>query len=91
LEEVDACLRALLERPQPLVRVVPPRVGQKESRYVQLLSVETEMEIPAPEKRQTVLVDESRLESVEAELQSLRQELQTLREEFVQFRKQFES
>jgi len=91
LEEVEACMQSLLQRPEPLVRIVPPGPGQKESRYLELLSLESEVP-PAPvqERRPTVLVDESRLESIEGELQKLREEVQSLREAFAQFKKQFE-
>src|SRR5207302_1949137 len=38
LEEVESCLADLANGDAPLVRVLPARAGQKEKRYVQLLS-----------------------------------------------------
>jgi hypothetical protein len=93
LEEVECCLGAMAQGTEPLVELLPARPGQKERRYVQLLSVRTEeavaaaggMVIPPP-------VDGAgeRIGALENEVQALRAELQTLREEFAQFRKQFE-
>lgn len=92
LEAAESCLQSLMERPEPLVRVIPPGPGQKEKRYCELLSVQTETpsEVP-PEKKTTILVDEERLNHVETELHRLREELTALKEEFNTFKKQFES
>src|SRR5439155_17431818 len=69
----------------------PAGPGQKEHRYIQLLSAETKIKpAAASEKQATILVDESRLESMDAAIQRLRQELESLRQDFVQFKKQFE-
>jgi len=35
--DVEACLRRMAERPQPLVRELPPRPGQQDPRWVHLL------------------------------------------------------
>jgi uncharacterized protein YceH (UPF0502 family) len=92
LEAAEASIQALMQRPEPLVRSVPPAHGQKENRYRELLSIQTETQPEAPpEKKTTILVDETRLSGVESELQTLRQELSALKEEFNTFKKQFES
>jgi uncharacterized protein YceH (UPF0502 family) len=81
-----------MERPEPLVRTVPPAHGQKEKRFRELLSVQTEEQPEAkPERKATILVDEARLNGVELEVQNLRQELSALKEQFNTFKRQFES
>lgn len=89
--EVEACLKALAEDSAPLVQAVPARPGQKEQRYVQLLSGAPDLTdyaagnppVPAeaPPSRMTVLQEE---------VQQLREELAALREEFQRFKQQFE-
>jgi uncharacterized protein len=92
LEAVEASIQSLMQMPEPLVGVVAPAHGQKENRYRELLSIQTETQIEAPpEKKTTILVDEMRLNSVESELQNLRQEFAALKDEFTTFKKQFES
>src|SRR5262245_37647975 len=92
LEATEASIQSLMQMPEPLVRSVAPAHGQKENRYRELLSIQTETEPEAPpERKATILVDETRLNSVESELQNLRQELSALKEEFNSFKKQFES
>ena len=84
LGEVDECLRGLGEGAEPLVRVVPARPGQKENRYVPLLSGEPALDAPpAAESRPAVASIPMRVEALEAEVAALR-------EEFARFRKQFE-
>jgi hypothetical protein len=92
LAEVESCLEELARGDDPLVRMLPPRPGQKERRYVQLFSDESLMtEAPA-----TSIFESSgppppgRIDMVKAEVELLRQELAQLREEFAAFRKQFE-
>lgn len=94
LLEVEACLEELAKDAAPLVRVLPPRPGQKERRYEQLFSAESlgakapEFE-PAAEDTGPPQSD-SRLEILEKEVAALRTELHQLREELAGFRKQFE-
>ena len=90
--EVESCLTRLIQDVNPLVALLPPRPGQKEKRYVQLLSgppeaTETapiENVIPAPAPTP------SRLDLLEAEVATLKDELNALREAFTSFRQQFE-
>jgi uncharacterized protein YceH (UPF0502 family) len=95
LEQVESFLINLTQGADPLVRVLPPGPGQKEKRYVQLLSGEPALatasadEVPLPassEKNRS----QNRIEVLENEVVALREHLQQLREEFAAFRKQFE-
>jgi uncharacterized protein YceH (UPF0502 family) len=90
---VEACLQKLAEGGDPLVRMLPQSPGQKEARYVQLLSGEpadepqAAVEIQAPA---AVPQEKSRVETLEAELAALKAEFAAHREEFAKFKKQFE-
>jgi len=97
-EAVEACLQKLMEGSDPLVRILPHSPGQKERRYVQLLSGE-----PAAEEAGAVVAasepagvagvpvtQKSRVDLLEAEVSALKAEIAALREEFAGFRKQFE-
>lgn len=97
LEQVEAFLGELTKGESPLVRVLPARPGQKEKRYVQLISGEPvvsdappdEISFPAP-ARELAAEEKPRLEAVEKEIEGIKGELQRLREELLSFRKQFE-
>jgi uncharacterized protein len=94
LEQVESFLAELAKGEAPLVRVLPAKPGQKEKRYVRLISgepvlpVEDEIlaSVPTSEHPQ----DSSRIEALENEIAAIRTELQQLREELLSFRKQFE-
>ena len=97
VEEVESCLESLCTGSAPLVRLLPPRPGQKERRYVQLLSGEPS---PADAAGQTYSFQTpsqgtspapaiSRIETLENEVAALRAELKQLREEFAAFHSQF--
>jgi hypothetical protein len=92
--EVEAALQKLMEGDDPLVRILPQSPGQKERRYVQLLSGEPAIDEPAPAAPVSMPSSEpagkSRIDQLESELAALKSELAALREEFAQFRKQFE-
>ena len=91
LQEVEVCLEDLARGDDPLVRVIPARTGQKEKRYVQLLSAERDLDlsaaIPAPTPES--IPEKSRVDVIECELSALRSELQALRHEFEEFKKLF--
>jgi uncharacterized protein YceH (UPF0502 family) len=95
LEQVESFLTNLTRGDDPLVRVLPPGPGQKEKRYVQLISGEPVLpaspasEVPylAPSKENP---DQNRMDALENEVRVLKAQLQQLREEFAAFRKQFE-
>ena len=93
VQEVEMCLQKLMEGDDPLVRILPQSPGQKERRYVQLLSGE-----PAVEEGAAVAIpmapplppDRSRIDLLESEVRAVRMELAAFREEFEGFKKQFE-
>lgn len=87
LDEVEACLRSLMERdPDPLVVRLPVQPGSKEARYTHLLSGEPDLE--AVEEVRTVSpAVESALERRVAALET---EFERLKQEFAEFRRQFE-
>jgi len=89
--EVEDCLQALAEGNDALVQGVPARPGQKEQRYVQLLSGTPDLSdysstTPPP----VTEAAPSRLTLLQEEVQQLREELGALREEFRTFKQQFE-
>ena len=92
IAELEECLQGLSQGTDPLVRVIPPRHGQKEKRFVQLLAGEPPAEAPQPaeEPRATPAPTPSRLEALETEVATLKTELGALRAEFASFRKQFD-
>jgi uncharacterized protein YceH (UPF0502 family) len=90
LPEAEKYLEELTAGEDPLVRVIPARPGQKEKRYVQLLSGEPELEsLTPPAAAGTPVSGRSRLDTLEAELNALKSEFQALREELTEFKKLF--
>ena len=98
-EAVEACLLKLMEGSDPLVRILPHSPGQKERRYVQLLSgepVAEEAGVASSAASEPVggagvpVTQKSRVDLLEAEVSALKGEIAALREEFAGFRKQFE-
>jgi uncharacterized protein len=91
LPEVEKSLEQLTCGQDPLVRVIPAKPGQKEKRYVQLLSGEPELEVPVagPATMTESLSEKSRLDSLENEVNTLKSELHALREELAEFKKLF--
>lgn len=93
--QVEAVLQKLMEGDEPLVRILPQSPGQKERRYVQLLSGEPEAEefasAPVAETPlASISPGKSRIDLLEAEVGALKAELIAFREEFAKFMKQFE-
>lgn len=85
LLEVEADLESLGRGDSPLVAALPQRPGQKERRYVQLLTERTEEPSAAGDEMANVgsSVDPPRVaETLQHQIDELRAELQTLREEF---------
>src|ERR1700722_1351458 len=93
LPEIEKWLEELTVGGDPLVRVIPARAGQKENRYVQLLSGEPDLDswVSAPAPGPGPTSDRSRIEILEAELTALKSEVQALREDLADFKKQFGS
>lgn len=90
LEAVQERLDELARGDAPLVQVLPARPGQKERRYVQLLSAEVPLSESAAAPEPTVIPTRTRLDELAAEIATLKTEVATLREEFAAFRRQFE-
>ncbi len=90
--DVEACLAQWMEDEHPLVTLLPPRPGQKEKRYAQILSGPPEFDdtAPAPSSSASVPPTRSRLDQLEADVAALKLEVTTLRESFTQFTRQFE-
>jgi uncharacterized protein YceH (UPF0502 family) len=91
LSDVETLLDELTAGDDPLVKVIAPRPGQKEKRYVQLLSDEAEMDEPASISGQLIELapQKSRLDVLEDEVNALRAEMSALREDLEQFKKLF--
>lgn len=94
LDAVRECLDVLAREETALVRLLPQRPGQKEQRYIQLLSIptafeEAPVETAAGEFTPPARVSE-RVETLEKQVAELQATLQSVREEFAAFRKQFE-
>ena len=82
LADAENTLNAMAEGNEPLVRLLPARPGQKERRYVQLLSGEpTEQSVVAEPSAPvaSATTSSARLEALEGEVVSLRNELVELR------------
>jgi uncharacterized protein YceH (UPF0502 family) len=96
LEHVESFLAELAKGDSPLVRVLQAKPGQKENRYVQLLSGEPDLsesvasEIAFSTTAGQVPSNSSRLDTIEKDVAEIKAELQQLREELLSFRKQFE-
>jgi uncharacterized protein YceH (UPF0502 family) len=90
LPEIEKCLEELTSGSDPLIRMIPARVGQKENRYVQLLSGEPDLEswitTPAPLAPTS---EKARLDALESELETLKSEFRSLREDLAAFKKLF--
>jgi len=90
---VQSTLKHLMEREPPLVKLLPRQTGNKEARYVHLLSGDVEVREPAPVKETLVVSragENSRMAGLESEVAGLRQEVADLKRQFAEFRKQFE-
>lgn len=90
---VQSTLKHLMEREPPLVKLLPRQTGNKEARYVHLLSGDVEVREPAPVKETQAAGragEDSRITELESEVAGLRQEVADLKRQFAEFRKQFE-
>ena len=98
LPETEGVLHGLAELPEPLTRLLPARPGQKERRYVQLLSGEPaepsaqELAASAPRERPRFTSEPTpdlapRLAALEQEVADLHTQLGTLRESLDELRR----
>jgi len=94
LEEVDETLRGLSAREtEPLVVKLPRQAGQKDARYVHLLSGEPDVsyaEATNTADQPTRRADSDRAPQLEEQVQALKQQVEELARQFAEFRKQFE-
>jgi uncharacterized protein YceH (UPF0502 family) len=95
LEEVEETLRGLAAREdEPLTLKLPRLPGQKDARYVHLLSgtpdVEEMIESAPAERASRRTGDAERVASLELQVQSLTEQVNKLTEQFEAFKKQFE-
>jgi len=76
------------------VKLLPRQAGQKEPRYIHLLSdvpdpLGMEMPGPPPATARMVNAEDDRVAKIEEELKNLRQELEELKQGFLEFKNQF--
>lgn len=95
VEETLRDLSATERTPTPLATMLPRFPGQKENRYMHLLSGEPDLEKFPPEKTFPTTAgvrsaNEARISELEGKVENLTRELEELREQFGQFKKQFE-
>lgn len=93
LEEVDETLHGLSAREsEPLVVKLPRQSGQKDARYVHLLSGEPDLSHlePTTTEQSTRRANSERAPQLEEQVQALRQQVEELARQFADFRKQFE-
>ena len=106
LDEVESTLQRLIERDPPLVRVLPRQPGTKESRYMHLLSGDTEVGDASRAEPETDLgtagvsssprpksstPDGGKIAQLEDEIAGLRKELTGLKQEISDLRQEFAS
>jgi uncharacterized protein YceH (UPF0502 family) len=91
LSDVETLLDELTAGDDPLVKVIAPRPGQKEKRYVQLLSDQADTGETASDSGRPIeeTPQKSRLDVLENEIHALRAEMSALREDLEQFKKLF--
>ena len=95
LEEVDETLHSLSTKDtDPMVVKLPRQPGQKDARFVHLLSGEVNVEQLVEEQTSARVMrrsnDGERIEKLEAQVETLTSEVESLRQQFEQFKKQFE-
>jgi uncharacterized protein YceH (UPF0502 family) len=94
LDEVEACLRSMMERDGgPLVTQLPHLPGTKEVRWAHMLSGPPAPETLAEPGRATAqhtTGPSERISALEAEIGALRAEIEALKTQFQEFRRQFE-
>lgn len=91
LDEVNQTVERLMDREDPIVFKLPKQAGQKEVRYVHLLSGEIDLEnLPAITQPTSVSAKNERIEQLEQKVEELKEELSSFKQEFEDFKKQFE-
>ena len=93
LEEVEQTLNGLISADEPMVLKLPRQPGQKEVRFVHLLSGEINVETFVEPERTSVVPRKSsgeQIERLEQRVEALTAEVERLRQQFEEFRKQFD-
>jgi len=93
LSVVQSTLKHLMERDPPLVKVLPRQAGNKEARYMHLLSGDVEVrEAPLVKEAAPsgISGENERITRLEAEISDLQKEVADLKKQFAEFRKQFD-
>jgi uncharacterized protein YceH (UPF0502 family) len=93
LDDVQSTLQRLMQRDQPLVKVLPRQPGTKEARYVHLLSGDVEGSEPTQTSigsTASTAADADRLARLEEEVGQLRQEFSELKRQLSEMKKLFD-
>jgi uncharacterized protein len=95
LEEVEETLRGLAAREdEPLAMKLPRQAGQKDARFVHLLSgapdIDAMSESAPAERASRRTLDNDRVTALEQKVEALTQQVAGLAEQFEAFKKQFE-
>ena len=92
LEEVESCLRGLMDRePDPLVTRLPHTAGTKDNRYAHLLGGEPDISPEAaPPAGRVERNSDDEIAGLRASVAELRAEMDDLKLQLEQFRRQFE-
>jgi uncharacterized protein len=93
LSVVQSTLKHLMEREPPLVKVLARQAGNKEARYVHLLSGDVEVHESQSVRGAAISsspAENTRLSELESEIAGLQKEVSDLKRLFAEFRKQFE-
>ncbi|TAN45423.1 MAG: DUF480 domain-containing protein [Nitrospirae bacterium] len=95
LDEVENIMNRLAEREDPLIIKLPRQVGQKERRYMHLLSggqlgAELPVELPEEDATKKVRDEDARISGLESQVSQMRAEIDRLKRMFDDWKKQFE-
>lgn len=96
INDVETALTTLIQRENiPLVRKLPRQAGQKEQRYIHILTNDTgptkEDYLALPElARLHVIAENERIAQLEKDAAEFRQQINELQKQFNEFKKQFE-
>jgi uncharacterized protein len=94
LDEVEQTLNGLITRDEPMVARLPRQAGQKEVRFVHLLSGDIDLESLASEPEHVVATprrsSQEQIERLEQKVDALTTEVESLRQQLELFKKQFE-
>jgi uncharacterized protein YceH (UPF0502 family) len=91
LDEVQSVLQRLMQREEPLVKVLARQPGTKESRYVHLLAGDVpDQEVGVVRAPSHTPAGSDRVTRLEEQVSALQSEVEHLKQQLAEFRKQFE-